>query len=221
MKEQQFTKEDIQKIVRDEMMKNYRSGAPKVPPHVHNGVDSLKINQSNLIINSKGRTFFAVTTPQASGGDIVTLDLITNPSSLSFYGIAYYPANGPSTNTTTKKAIITGQLELGNCFGTNGDIVQVLDTNVIGACNAVLFTGTTNIGTGVFTQSDVSVYANQNNGIFATIDGTTGQVFGCINTTEGVSSNELQGRGIYTDKSISLRFIVGTDWVLTGSIIIT
>lgn len=44
-----MNEQQIRAIVKDEMNKNYTSGAPKVPPHRHNGNDGLKLTQSNLL----------------------------------------------------------------------------------------------------------------------------------------------------------------------------
>ncbi len=47
-----LTEQEIRDIVQDEMMKNYTSGNPFVPPHEHNGTDGLNI----LPINIEGWT---------------------------------------------------------------------------------------------------------------------------------------------------------------------
>lgn len=39
----------IREIFREEMEKGYRSGAPRVPPLQHNGVDNLPINLQNIV----------------------------------------------------------------------------------------------------------------------------------------------------------------------------
>lgn len=44
-----LTEEQIRKIVREEMNKNYFSGNPQVPPHSHNGTDSLNVNPVDLV----------------------------------------------------------------------------------------------------------------------------------------------------------------------------
>lgn len=43
-----MNEQEIRVIVRDEMMKNYKDGDPKVPPHQHNGNDNLKLSVSNI-----------------------------------------------------------------------------------------------------------------------------------------------------------------------------
>ncbi len=37
----------IREIIREEFIKNYFNGAPKIPPHTHNGIDNLPINASD------------------------------------------------------------------------------------------------------------------------------------------------------------------------------
>ena len=44
-----MNEEQVKKIVQQEMANNHTSGSPQVPPHQHNGVDNLKVNQANII----------------------------------------------------------------------------------------------------------------------------------------------------------------------------
>jgi len=103
-----MNEQEIRKIVKDEMQKNYRSGSPMVPPHTHNGIDGLRITESNLIYNNKIIGGLTAT----DGGGTLSLSLLKNPSSFYFYGFLRNPASG----SATKKYTITGHAEFGNCF---------------------------------------------------------------------------------------------------------
>lgn len=75
----------IRKIIQDELQKNYRSGAPLVPPHQHNGVDNLKISQTNVLNNVgvMGKINFA-------SNSTYTLYFSTqNPSRLDLNGFVF------------------------------------------------------------------------------------------------------------------------------------
>lgn len=180
--------------------KNYESGAPKVPPHAHNGIDNLRIQGQDIIYNSKGRINLLATPPSATGGDIVKVQTISNPTSIIFHGVASYPYGG----STTKKATISGRAELGKCYETTTTIGKNLlqDVTVIYSSSATLFTGTT---AGVFTTTDTTVYASNN--ALATVDGTNATVLIDIIS--------------WSNTSITIRSQLGTDWRCTGYILIT
>lgn len=38
----------IRDIIKEELAKNYNSGSPDVPPHVHNGTDNLRVQPQDL-----------------------------------------------------------------------------------------------------------------------------------------------------------------------------
>ena len=42
-----MNEQEVRKIVQDEMMKNYFSGSPVVPPHTHNGINNLQIKETD------------------------------------------------------------------------------------------------------------------------------------------------------------------------------
>jgi len=44
-----LTEDEVRKIIRDEMDKNYMAGSPDIPPHSHNGTDNLNISPADLI----------------------------------------------------------------------------------------------------------------------------------------------------------------------------
>ncbi len=47
-----MNEKDTRKIIKEEMNKDYKSGRPKVPPHQHNGVDNLKIDEKNIVLST-------------------------------------------------------------------------------------------------------------------------------------------------------------------------
>lgn len=103
-----MNEQDIRRIIREEMDKNYRSGAPRVAPHNHDGNNNLRVNQKDLIQNTK---FVALLRSNAS--EVFSLDFVTNPTSLMFYGFA---ANNAGGGGATQRAIINGNVQIGNCI---------------------------------------------------------------------------------------------------------
>lgn len=43
-----MNEEQIRRIVKEEMAKNYSSGSPEVPPHQHNGIDNLQVSAVDI-----------------------------------------------------------------------------------------------------------------------------------------------------------------------------
>lgn len=78
--------------------------------HVHNGVDSPRINQKDLALGTK----FQLQCQLIPGGttDFFTLSGVSNPTSMTFYGFA---ANNAGGGGATKKATVNGRADFGPC----------------------------------------------------------------------------------------------------------
>lgn len=70
-----MNEQDVRRIIREEFQSNYLSGAPQIAPHIHNGIDNLKIPTSSLtgtidasIVTNLPAS--AATNPGGSNGDI-------------------------------------------------------------------------------------------------------------------------------------------------------
>jgi len=104
-----IAEENIRQIVQDEISKNYRSGAPLVPPHQHNGNDNLKISQTNIIpgFRTSGSITFA-----HIGDYVLNIGVNPNPTLILCYGIVI---NKP-TPGQTRRAFTFGSAELGQSY---------------------------------------------------------------------------------------------------------
>ena len=100
----QLNEQQIRKIVDDEIQKKLFQ-FPKLPPHKHDGVDNIQINQSNITSGNAYGAFIQATAPYIT--QIITG--VKNPTQVFFYGIAYYSDH-------TSKVTIQGQAFLGKCF---------------------------------------------------------------------------------------------------------
>lgn len=101
-----MTEQKIRAIVQDELNNNYRSGAPMVPPHHHNGNDNLKVNQIDIIngVGVMGKINFK------SNSTYTLYFSAQNPSRLDFNGFAF------DTGASNSSALIVGVAILGNAF---------------------------------------------------------------------------------------------------------
>ncbi len=96
-----MNEQDVIKIVKRELEQNYKSGAPKVPPHTHNGVDNLKINQTN--INPGPRFNGTIDMAQST---TYTIPLNGAPTSVTFYGGAL------NLSGSGKHAMVVGNAQI-------------------------------------------------------------------------------------------------------------
>jgi hypothetical protein len=103
-----LTEQQVRGIVKDEMMRNYRSGSPLVPPHTHNGTDNLKINEDNILPGTSFNgsiEFDSVAT--------YTIPIVGTPKCVKFYGAA---RGGYTGSFYDYRAIIIGEANIGSCY---------------------------------------------------------------------------------------------------------
>ncbi len=196
-----MNEQDIRKIVQDEMHKNFISGTPKVPPHFHDGVSNSRILAKNIVPNNALSVWIAVTEGTAQQntaiiGSTVSLG-ITNPSSVSFHGIAQNPVSG----TATKKTMIQGNAQIGNvglqinAVGTNSTIKNIVQSN----CSTV-FDHTTGSWVPTVDADNINL---------ASIYDTDGTLLGYLQVTS------------FTNTSVTISGPIPSGWLLQGSLIIS
>lgn len=127
----------IRSIVKDEILKNYQSGTPIIPPHKHNGTDNLRVSQSDIISNTK----FLATIQFIPGGtqEIFTFNVLSNPTQMTFNGFIRYPASG----TVTRRTIVNGIAQFGTCYSVTQYPDQILDKSdngIVQCCNFFAYT---------------------------------------------------------------------------------
>lgn len=119
----------IREIIRGELAASSnlsRFRVNTIPQHVHNGTDSPKINQSNVIpgIRTVGRIFFARTAQYV-------INTPFNPTSVRFNGVAYDSA----AYTFTLAEVVTNATQ-GAIYTNNGEYFTV--TTTIGSGDTTL-----------------------------------------------------------------------------------
>jgi len=100
-------------------MRNGQFNLTKIQQHEHNGTDTVKISQKNIINNDKYQLNFSIgypfTTASPTGGSILLANL-PNIAQMSFNGIAANEGNGGTVNLTYSG--LSGTLH-------NGDVVTL------------------------------------------------------------------------------------------------
>jgi hypothetical protein len=203
-----MTEQKIRAIVQDELNNNYRSGAPMVPPHTHDGVNNLKVGAVNLIPNTKFLGTINVTAGSSSENTLI-INGIKNPVSVSFYGLSrnnWNDTTNAPTGAATVKSSITGNAQLG--------VVKYL------------------IASGIVPPNGISVISNVVQGCsLTTFDGTSGywiprpaaNPFGLaqIYSSDGTTSVGTMQVVSFTETSITLQCPLLSGWSVKGQIIIT
>lgn len=83
----------------------------KIPIHEHNGIDTVKIKERNIISNDKITTFLIVDTTE-------TFSIVNLPNSKSIRFVGFAANN--ATDPATERCIINGGIELGPTYGFSG-----------------------------------------------------------------------------------------------------
>lgn len=161
--EQNLTKQDVIKIVQEQMQSNFVSGTPMIPPHTHDKVNNIQIKEKDLILNL------------GTGGTVLfrrnatyTFYLLNKPRVILFNGIAY---NGTSSYTT-QSGISAGATiaVLSSAYGGTTEYINIIFSD--GEQKPVLFTngsltiswsgGLTNSVSNELTTSSSTVVAHVN-----------------------------------------------------------
>lgn len=150
-----MTADEVRQIIREELQRNYSSGAPAVPPHTHNGIDNLQLPATSII------------------GDAVTGDVVTQIVAGSNVTIS------PSTGV----GVVTVSASGGGGGGTPGGSdtqVQFNDAGSFGGDSAFTWTKATNVltlddasGTGTASGDTITGGASRLNILTASKSATT------------------------------------------------
>ena len=137
-----MTEDEIRAIARSEaqklMQQNFTSGTPFIPPHIHNGVDNIKVREKDLNLNL------------GTGGTVLfrrnatyTFYLLNQPRVIIFNGIAYN-----NTSTYTLQSGLSAGATIGtlsSAYGGTTEYINITFSN--GNQRSVLFTnGSLTIG---------------------------------------------------------------------------
>lgn len=118
-----MNEEQIREIAQEVYDQNQDKGRLsnfKVPFHVHNGSDSPRISQDNVVPGT-----YATAGITSSTSEIFTIETFPSTDTITLHGIAYDSSASPST----KKAHLNGSASIGNVFAygnSNGASVSLI-----------------------------------------------------------------------------------------------
>ncbi len=196
MKDQQLTEQQIRKIVQEELVKNYKSGNPQIPPHNHDGNNNLKISQRNIIPLTKGNGTIDMATSGVYKLKLGNYGLV--PSSITFYGGAL------STAGSGMHAMVVGNAQLGNNQQfqpetTKSVILGPVQTTIIQGCGSILIDDSNVNNTVIRNSEDHIVYVQNISGtVLATADVTSFNNSEIIITTDLTANWSISGLWIIT-----------------------
>lgn len=175
-----------------------------IPYHVHNGIDSPKINEDNVVLTKKLLGFLIL-----DSSETFTLAGVENVSRISFHGFA---ANNADGSPATLRALITGEVVFGKCYQPIG-AGETISVSTFGnslpfmqGCNYVYLDSTdaTNTRVGV-AQTSVEL---EDVGNLAYASGTTPEVLASLSLVS------------YDGANLRFNSTLASNWKLQGNIII-
>lgn len=114
-----LSEQDVQRIVQTELQK-YNNGARfnvnATPFHTHNGIDSPKVNEQNIVINTRGLGSITM----AQNATDYYLGITFNPTLVTFFGSA--------VRTTFTFVVSAANASVGATYTNNGYTFTVLTT---------------------------------------------------------------------------------------------
>lgn len=118
---EQKIKQIAEQVYAEKTLKS-KYGVTQVPFHTHNGVDSVRVNEKDMIHNIRNYTRLLADT-----SEVFTLRNVPNISRLSLKG---FIANNAGGNPTTKRAIVNGEAYFGRCYTFTGvgSVISVTST---------------------------------------------------------------------------------------------
>lgn len=181
-----------------------RFGVAKIPTHTHNGVDSNQIPSKNLV---QGNKYISSITEDTT--ETVTIGGIFNPSTIIFSGFA---ANNADGTPATKRAILNGQIQFGNCLEFS-DLTPPYFVTTSGAGQPFLqFSNSMYVDSTTLANNRVSsAFGAGSSGSFIYSLDSASAVFASAQATS--FNNQL---GLLT-----IDFVVGTNVKIQGALVIT
>lgn len=195
--------QQIRRIVREEVNRitnKSRFEMKSIPRHAHDGIDSLKIIEDNIILTQK-----LIAQLILDSSETFTLRNVYNVGRISFHGIAYQ-----SPLPTTKKASISGEVIFGKCaqFTGSGSSIAISALPIVSS--------EVNGNTSAFVQSSNYVYLDTGNLINS---GVGSSAFLVEVLSEGLLVARLTLNS-YKGDDLQFTVMLAENWILNGTIII-
>lgn len=192
-------KQEIQNLIQDgikDYMTKAQYSVTKIPSHVHNGTDSNRISQSDVVPGIKYNFGFTEDTSET-----ITIKNIQNPTRISFFG---FSANNADASPATKRAILNGEVNFGKVH-----TFSVANTVLTPTANAPVPFGQSANGMYVDSTSLANNRVSTSRAHFAYVTDSSGTV---------VSSLSLDS---YINNTLTITAVVDTNWKIQGILSIT
>lgn len=168
----------------------------KIPTHTHNGLDSVRIKQIDMLQNVKYNAFFIENT-------VETFQFINIPS-LSRIDFLGFAANNADGSPATKRAVCNGLGNFGTCLRFSGS-------------GSTISLQTSGPGT-PFVQSANFMYTDSTDLTKARV-GATNEFF--VYVTDGTTEVATIKILSYQNNSITMEVNLDTNWKIQGSLVLT
>ena len=197
--------EQFDKAIKDYATTN-QYGVSLIPSHLHNGMDTNRINQTDIIPIPGYTSFFT-----ENVSETFLLQNVPNVTRLEFSGFAANNNIAPAT----KRAIVNGKVYFGKyyTYSGSGTIISVSATNnqafqILNSGNSMYVDSTNLANNKVSATTGIFNPATGDNGFVTVVDET-----GSIVASMGVSS--------YAGNTITIVTHVATNWKIQGLLTLT
>jgi len=175
-------------------MRNKQFNYSKIQSHEHNGVDTVKVSEKDLIPRETFAGFLTV-----DGSGILYIKNISNPRTIEFYGIAEDNYGG----TPSQHIIITGKVIIGKA-------TQLIISNI----NELIPDSST---TSQYLQMSNSMYVDESDIANTTTVASSGSFIWGEDTVGNVVSATVTS---VTPQYIAIYFSISPTWYIQGTITI-
>lgn len=192
--------QQLRDLVKEEIVKyTYESqyNTSPVSAHTHNGTDSLRIYEKDIVKNSKYKLGFTSSDFLTPGGETFTITSLPNISRMDFHGFA---ANNADGTPATLRAVATGMAVFGTTYGnaTTGIFTTIAPTST----------------SGNFAQSGSSMFADSTTLANSRV-GSTNDYF--VYVVNGAAAIVATARiNSYTVGAIKIQTVLASNWEITG-----
>lgn len=194
-----MNEQDINNLIKkgiDDYMNEKQYEVSKIPAHTHNGVDTVRIDAVNINQNVKYNTFIVSDTSET----FVITNVFPNIGKVIFQGFAANNKSAPAT----KRAIVNGEAQFGNCFQFSGSGSNIALNGITIPIPIICSTNSFYVDTTDLTKTRVAA-ANEGSLIAYIVDDSATEIV----TLEVVS---------YANNAITFTTTLAVDWKLQGTL---
>lgn len=200
--------QQLRDLVKEEIVKyTYESqyNTSPVSAHTHNGTDSQRIYEKDLIKTNKYSLGFISTDALTPGGETFTLSFSPGVSHMTFNGFA---ANNASGAAATLRGTLSGVVHFGNSFGPSAAVTA----------SGVAFTTmslSTSLGV-TFVQASSAMYIDSTTLANSRVSASSDSFAYVVDNSAAVMAKATVTT--YTNSSVTIQTTLASNWKITGYI---